>query len=175
MPGEPVQPVEIGFGVPVTGLYLREDVEMKCNFMVTRFVRKTLKDALAQLVARLSVRAQLTEVSNQNRRLTYDPMGQQQFQPPLSPPLTAPMGSPHSGNFQMAYGGHSGQPSPSFQKPSPQQPQYAQYNPATYAAAEVDAVGQRSPKPPQQGPGRIQGPSATGMGYQAGPVPVELE
>ncbi|PBP19905.1 hypothetical protein BUE80_DR009272 [Diplocarpon rosae] len=88
MPGEPVSPTEIGIGAPISGLYLREDVEMKCNFLVTRFVRKTLKDALATLVARLVVKAQLQEAAESNRRLGCgynSPPGN----PPLSPPSTA--------------------------------------------------------------------------------------
>src|SRR4051812_40488120 len=38
LPHEPVQPVEIGVGAPISGLYIREDVEMRCNFLMTRFV-----------------------------------------------------------------------------------------------------------------------------------------
>ncbi|KAH6719618.1 hypothetical protein BKA61DRAFT_707364 [Leptodontidium sp. MPI-SDFR-AT-0119] len=86
MPGEPVMPAEIGIGAPISGLYLREDVEMKCNFLMTRFVRKTLKDALATLVARLVVKAQLQEAAETNRRLEW---GSPPGSPPLSPPSTA--------------------------------------------------------------------------------------
>merc|ERR1711964_923839 len=66
-----------------SGLYLREDVEMKCNFLMTRFVRKTLKDALATLVARLVVKAQLQEAAEANKRLEWG-------SPPNSPPLSPP-------------------------------------------------------------------------------------
>lgn len=83
MPGEPVMPAEIGIGAPISGLYLREDVEMKCNFLMTRFVRKTLKDALATLVARLVVKAQLQEAAETNKRLEW-------ASPPNSPPLSPP-------------------------------------------------------------------------------------
>jgi hypothetical protein len=95
LPHEPVQPAEIGVGAPISGLYLREDVVMKCNFLITRFVRKTLKDSLATLVARLVVKSQLHEAVNANHRLTYDPT-QQQYSPPISPPLSSPalMGGP---------------------------------------------------------------------------------
>ncbi|KAH8815531.1 hypothetical protein F5884DRAFT_664421, partial [Xylogone sp. PMI_703] len=70
LPGEPVQPVELGIGAPITGLYLREDVELKCNILMTKFVKKTLKDALATLVARLVVKSQLQEAAANNRRMT---------------------------------------------------------------------------------------------------------
>ncbi|CAL3964591.1 hypothetical protein PZA11_002427 [Diplocarpon coronariae] len=88
MPGEPVMPAEIGIGAPIYGLYLREDVEMRCNFLVTRFVRKALKDALATLVARLVVKAQLQEAADSNRRLQYG-YSSCPGSPPLSPPSTA--------------------------------------------------------------------------------------
>lgn len=91
-PHEPVQPVELGIGAPISGLYLREDVEINCNFMVTRFVRKQLKDALATLVARLLVKTQLQEAADKNQRLTQG-MNQPYSahnSPPNSPPANAP-------------------------------------------------------------------------------------
>jgi len=91
LPGEPVQPAEIGIGAPISGLYLREDIEIKCNFMVTRFVKKQLKDALSTLVARLVVKTQLQEASYRNQMLQqgyqYSPQSPQFA--PLSPPLSA--------------------------------------------------------------------------------------
>lgn len=108
LPHEPVQPVEIGVGAPISGLYLREDVEMKCNFLMTKFVKKQLKDALATLVARLAVKSQLVEAVHQNRRLTYDPSNPaSQFTPPLSPPMSPrqtyspPMSPPPTGGMGM--------------------------------------------------------------------------
>jgi hypothetical protein len=95
LPHEPVQPVELGIGAPITGLYIREDVEIKCNLLMTRFVRKTLKQSLATLVARLLVKSQLQEASAINRRLTYTANSQfdqsQHFSPPNSPPLSPPL------------------------------------------------------------------------------------
>jgi hypothetical protein len=98
LPNEPVQPAELGIGAPLSGLYLREDVEMKCNFLMTRFVRKTLKDALATLVARLLVKSQLQEAVDSNRRLTSYSSGQHPFTPPLSPALSPPL--PHYAMLQ---------------------------------------------------------------------------
>jgi hypothetical protein len=66
LPGEPTQPVEIGQGIPLQGLYLREDVDMRCNMLMTNFVKKTLKKAHAALVARLVVKAQLYEAASIN-------------------------------------------------------------------------------------------------------------
>ncbi|OLN88054.1 hypothetical protein CCHL11_00458 [Colletotrichum chlorophyti] len=53
MPGEPIEPVELGIGAPLTGLYIREDVDMRCNVFTTSFVKKTLKKSHGLLVDRL--------------------------------------------------------------------------------------------------------------------------
>ena len=70
LPGEPVAPVELGIGAPLTGLYLREDVDMKCNIMMTTFVKKTLRNAHARLVDRLVVKAQFEDNAIRNERLS---------------------------------------------------------------------------------------------------------
>ncbi|KAG5300688.1 hypothetical protein I7I48_00469 [Histoplasma ohiense] len=60
MPGEPREPVELGLtNVPREGLFLREDVDMRCNTFAASFVKKTLKDAHAVLVDRLIMKADL--------------------------------------------------------------------------------------------------------------------
>jgi len=69
LPGEPVAPVELGLGAPLHGLWLREDVDMKCNIMLTSFVKKTLKRAHAHLVERLLVKAQILDASIKNQQL----------------------------------------------------------------------------------------------------------
>jgi hypothetical protein len=70
LPGEPVAPVELGIGAPLQGLWLREDVDMKCNIMMTSFVKKTLKKAHSHLVERLLVKAQIIEAAEKNQQLT---------------------------------------------------------------------------------------------------------
>ncbi|TVY82898.1 hypothetical protein LSUE1_G005660 [Lachnellula suecica] len=107
-PHEPIQPAEIGIGAPVSGLYLREDVEIRCNFLLTRFVRKQLKEALATLVARLLVKAQLSEAAERNRRLTYNtnhpcspPHSHASFSPPPSNASFSPPNSPPPMHMQM--------------------------------------------------------------------------
>ena len=69
LPGEPKEPMELGIGVPKNGLWLREDVEMKCNVVMTSFVKRTLKKAHATLVARLVEKAHLLETSRHNSLL----------------------------------------------------------------------------------------------------------
>lgn len=50
-----------GLGVPREGLYLREDVDMKCSIFLTNFVKKTLKKAHQVLVERLVMKADLQD------------------------------------------------------------------------------------------------------------------
>jgi len=61
MPDEPREVQELGLGLPRDGLYLREDVDMRCSIFATRFVRKTLKKAHAVLVARLLKKGEIIE------------------------------------------------------------------------------------------------------------------
>ncbi|KJR82247.1 uncharacterized protein SPSK_03142 [Sporothrix schenckii 1099-18] len=55
-PGEPKQPLELGLaslGAPSTGLYLREDVDLRCNRLMAGFVKKTLKKSHEGVVEKL--------------------------------------------------------------------------------------------------------------------------
>lgn len=70
LPGEPVQPVELGLGVPKQGLYLREDCDMRCNIVMTKFVRGTLTKAHKVLVDRLVEKAGLEQVKADNQRIS---------------------------------------------------------------------------------------------------------
>ncbi|MCJ1462434.1 hypothetical protein MMC07_001035 [Pseudocyphellaria aurata] len=69
LPHEPVEPVEMGLGAPKRGLWLREDVDMKCNILMTSFVKKTLKKAHATLVERLVEKSHLLEAEAHNSRI----------------------------------------------------------------------------------------------------------
>ena len=69
LPGEPRQAVEIGLGMPKTGLWLREDVEMKVNMVMGGFVKKTTKKAHATLVQRLVEKAHIIEAEAHNTAL----------------------------------------------------------------------------------------------------------
>lgn len=69
LPHEPVEPVEMGLGAPKKGLWLREDVDMKCNILMTSFVKKTLKKAHATLVERLVEKSHLLEAEAHNSRI----------------------------------------------------------------------------------------------------------
>lgn len=69
LPGEPRVPVEMGIGAPREGLYIREDVHMKCNIMMISFVKKTFKDSHSKMVDRLVERAHILESQQANERL----------------------------------------------------------------------------------------------------------
>lgn len=69
LPGEARESVEMGLGVPREGLWLREDVDMRCNILMAAFVRKTLKKAHRTLVARLMEKAHLNEAERHNAML----------------------------------------------------------------------------------------------------------
>jgi hypothetical protein len=60
-PGEPREPTEMGIGAPPDGLYLREDVEIKCNFTMASFVKKEMKAASKKMVDRLVKKAELLD------------------------------------------------------------------------------------------------------------------
>ncbi|KAJ4389960.1 hypothetical protein N0V93_007433 [Gnomoniopsis smithogilvyi] len=65
LPGEPPEPAEIGIGAPASGLYIREDVDLRCNVLMTRFVKKNLQKSHAALVDKLVAKAK--EISAQRR------------------------------------------------------------------------------------------------------------
>jgi len=69
LPGEPKEAMELGIGAPREGLYIREDVRMKCNIMMMGFVKKTFKESHAKLVDRLVEKAHILESEAANARL----------------------------------------------------------------------------------------------------------
>ena len=120
LPGEPIQPVEIGLGVPKQGLWLREDVDMKCNFTMVKFVKGTTKKAHGALVKRLVERSQLIEAQAHNDDLAaqlslresyppdyhsqvISPYGNTAYPPAnttySSPPTSPPLGSSYSDRY----------------------------------------------------------------------------
>ncbi|KIW17579.1 hypothetical protein PV08_04774 [Exophiala spinifera] len=61
LPGEPPEARELGVEVPRQGLYLREDCDMRCNRMLSGFVRKNLDNAHKVLVERIMKKAERVE------------------------------------------------------------------------------------------------------------------
>ncbi|EXJ83761.1 hypothetical protein A1O1_07387 [Capronia coronata CBS 617.96] len=60
-PGEPPESRELGSGAPAEGLYMREDIEIKCNPAMISFVKKELKAASKIMVDRLVKKAELID------------------------------------------------------------------------------------------------------------------
>ncbi|KAK1993749.1 hypothetical protein LX36DRAFT_661202 [Colletotrichum falcatum] len=61
---EPPQPPEIGtagLGIPADGLYLREDIEIRCNVTMVGFVKAQLKAASKEMVSRIIKKAELLD------------------------------------------------------------------------------------------------------------------
>jgi hypothetical protein len=60
-PGEPPVTRELGLGAPPEGLYLREDIEIKCNVTMVGFVKKEMQAASKKMVERLVKKAELLD------------------------------------------------------------------------------------------------------------------
>ncbi|OLN83408.1 hypothetical protein CCHL11_03132 [Colletotrichum chlorophyti] len=61
---EPPQQPELGMsglGVPTDGLYLREDIEIRCNVTMVTFVKTQLKAASKEMVSRIIKKAELLD------------------------------------------------------------------------------------------------------------------
>ena len=137
LPGEPREAVELGLGVPKAGLWLREDVDMRCNMLMTGFVKKTLKKAHATLVGRLVEKSHIMEAAAENRPGDYAKLidGYSQF--PAHAPGNAGEGSEggrsrdrlsHTHSVESSIQSHS--PSLSSQFPSPySSPSYQSMDP----------------------------------------------
>jgi len=60
-PGEPPEPKELGIDAPTEGLYLREDIEIKCNVTMVSFVKNQMKAASKVMVDRMIKKAELLD------------------------------------------------------------------------------------------------------------------
>ncbi|KAI1866511.1 hypothetical protein JX265_007812 [Neoarthrinium moseri] len=161
---EPPEQQEIGLGglgAPKDGLYLREDIEIRCNFAMVGFVKAQLKAASKEMVDRIIKKAELLDAgvltamiengkirtSNPNDRTTYTGGLGAVASPPQSP-----TGLYHSS--------HDSQPSPgtpyqiprpmSFQVP-PSMQQHQQYSrPGTSNSQQQQQTGYPFGKPNDQ-------------------------
>jgi hypothetical protein len=128
-PGEPAVTRELGIGAPPEGLYLREDIEIRCNMTMVGFVKKETQAASKVLVERLIKKAELLDAGvlqgmMENGKLkTVNPADRRNLE--------------HRASLS------SGQPSPS--QPSPSQPYKMPMSPG------------HSPKYPQSQPAQHQG------------------
>ncbi|KPI44683.1 uncharacterized protein AB675_8649 [Cyphellophora attinorum] len=97
-PGEPPEPRELGSAAPAEGLYLREDIEIKCNFTMVGFVKKGMKDASKVMIDRLIKKAELIDAELLRQMMDAHGISDSQKggsmsghspQPPNSPGLSA--------------------------------------------------------------------------------------
>ena len=104
LPGEPRQNVELGHNIPKSGLYLREDVDMKVNFTMTAFVKKTTKRTHTTLVERLIEKSHSKEGEAYNSALTEQLDMRNQYPPDYhtsqsSSGMVSPSHPPNAGYF----------------------------------------------------------------------------
>lgn len=105
--GEPPEHRELGVNAPATGLYLREDIEIRCNFAMVSFVRNQLKASSKVLVDRLIKKAELLDAGvlqammDNGKLKTINPadrsnvLQQQQVNAPATPTMPmSPLPSP---------------------------------------------------------------------------------
>lgn len=106
LPGEPAEPVELGIGAPATGLYIREDVDLRCNLLMTGFVKKNLKKSHATLVDHLVEKARLVMAGGEKASVhiaQQSPLSAAEEKPVLFQP------PPQSSSSQKQAPRHSGQ------------------------------------------------------------------
>lgn len=111
---EPVQR-ELGIGAPPEGLYLREDIEIKCNVTMINFVKKELKAASKVLVDRLIKKAELLDagalsaIMENGKLRTVNPADRSSKNGSLRPNsqhtmYDKPQTSPRLSNYPQPYG-----------------------------------------------------------------------
>ncbi|RYP75647.1 hypothetical protein DL770_007380 [Monosporascus sp. CRB-9-2] len=72
LPGEPAVPVEMGIGAPAQGLYIREDVDLRCNFLMTPFVKKPLQKAHEVIIERLVEKVRQVTAASLNQSMSIE-------------------------------------------------------------------------------------------------------
>ena len=166
-PGEPPESRELGSGAPPEGLYLREDIEIKCNPAMVSFVKKEMKAASKIMVDRLVKKAELIDsgvlnaMFDEGKLKTLNPADRSQtFQQRghYSPSMLSPSlqsGFPQSpsmpGYQQSAYARQSMYGGPNQQQQQQQQQQqYGQVPPAQGLAIEMPGSTHFNQQPPPQ-------------------------
>jgi hypothetical protein len=118
-PGEPPEAREIGLqsiGAPQSGLYLREDIEIKCNISLVSFVKAQLKAASKEMVSRIIRKAELLDSGVLQAMMSPD--GKLKTVNPNDRSQVASDNRPLSPNAPMRYSPSSPQPPVSYPNPS---------------------------------------------------------
>lgn len=162
---------EIGLkalGVPADGLYLREDIEIKCNVTVIGFVKSQLKKAGGEMVQRIIKKAELLDAGvlqamiEDGKLKTVNPADRRNT---VKSPLPSPMSLHHT-------------PSVSYTPPPPSQSPRLPYHMARPNSVQAGAPGQSAvagynrPSTAGSNPpsGHNSQPAAFGYGAPGGPV-----
>ncbi|KAL7897149.1 hypothetical protein HDV63DRAFT_380024 [Trichoderma sp. SZMC 28014] len=124
---EPPETREIGLeslGAPSDGLYLREDIEFKCNITMVTFVRAQLKAANREMVQRIIKKAELLDAGVLQAMMED---GKLKTVNPMDRSITPAVGSMQDARRQSAYAQspHFGQQSPQLTQASQMPPSYS--------------------------------------------------
>lgn len=186
---EPPEPrPEIGLaalGAPRDGLYLREDIEIKCNIAMMGLVKSQMKTASKEMVARIMKKAELLDagvlqamiedgkIKTLNPRdKTYNtgggsaisPPGTPLFSPPLSPSIPYQVPRPMSFQQQQQQQQQGSRPGTSSSA------QYAMYGNKPYQQQAVELPNVETPyKQPPQNPSAAVVMELPGDFYHASP------
>ncbi len=122
MPGEPREARELGVDTPRDGLYLREEVDMRCNIMMTGFVKKNLKNAHKVLVDRLLKKVEFVEESHYQQYMSPPSVRSSLVTPPITPGTQPQQYLPQRADGSVIddrykYGGGPGSMTPGMQNP----------------------------------------------------------
>lgn len=179
---EPPEVPEIGLkalGAPSDGLYLREDIEIKCNITMISFVKSQAKKACADMVARIIKKAELLDAGvlsamiEDGKLVTSNPADRRNTMMGNKP---SPLPSPSAPNFSPSISGHSPpqvhSPRMPYQIPRMTSVNQGHSRPGT--AGSQGFVGYNSPPPqPYQQPHQFQQHhqqyQQQQFGYQHGP------
>ena len=85
MPGEPREARELGVDTPRDGLYLREEVSMRCSYFLTSFVKKNLKNAHKILVDRLLKKVEFVEEAHYQQSISSPSVRSSVTTPSITP------------------------------------------------------------------------------------------
>jgi hypothetical protein len=170
LPGETPKPTELGLGVPSQGLYLHEQTDLKCNFLMTSFIKKNLKKAHAQVVENIINKARNMEPrppvppkdAHHSRGPSYSSQNSQQR--PLSPTYSAfasnsspDLSSQMPTRYPPEYQHYRQESEPSFApyRPSSRPEQNVEHysRPPASSLQPVELPSQRPPRPLSELPG----------------------
>lgn len=184
-PGEAPEVQELGLKAPASGLYIREDVDFKCNLLMSAFVKKTLKKAHGTLVAAMGRKAQSNHADHHDQ---YGNSGVSSTSAPASASYSggggrgsSPSGSNSDEKPFVSSGGNQGQPGQGpyarpYQPPRLPEPQhggsgsvgaYEQGGHARHGSSGSAYQTRREEPRTQQQPvvSEMEGDSSYGQGY----------